>query len=1237
MGYCINKNSKEFKDLLDTFTNKDDISLAADIKIWQDHWKTEDFPTKAQLWGYKTMFASDDKSLLFENKNIKPYPLKGNEDLYKKYQLLNKNGEIQTVNNDANTKERLESLNRSSNYSFLLRKTSAGSKILIFNKDANQLNLFENSKPQTIEQGGNGMNNAFLKTLPSELTAIELLNSIIDSNPGGIKYLATRLLNYSKENNVKVVIDDVVDYPFSETNTKDRGVAKYDPTTNTIHLAKRGNYRISSKLTALHEILHSISYHKLHKDATSRTTTDFRTLYNYALTKLNKDDFYGLTDIDEFLVALFTDERLVAKLKGISPRNNIKEYANLFEQFMDIILEWVNIKKSSSLYEQAFAVATNVLEEQRLSFEALRESSENDSANPLFSKSEDIKKPQSKSFEKQYVFIKRQISRLEKKIENPRISQDEKEALESELKVFKKKFEQAVSEQSKEAFAKIAEGYIDWVETFSNNLPTTADKYVISDLTDAFNILDSFEGLTGELQGKIFDLKQKLYPYVEKNNLKLINEFNATGKEITIEQINSQDRDIGAFAKTLGSLSDVANYIASAIANVIKRAQNNASTKNKLLEAVIQKEVDELSEYAKANNMTMEQVYDIFIQTNDRSNTLELTKRYNNGVLNPNYDKIHDKNNPQLEKFYKFYKRILYASESQLPYKVGNSYILNKVKSDLKSDLKSIIPIETIQVSGFTSNEELLADQVPDMFRANIPADKKSRDLGSGLLEFAAYANNHAALAEVLPQVRLLQFQLKYKQETNGNVVERHYKKSADDTKGVLASDSNVYQMADTVIDMQVKGKMKDAKWKPLRWNKKYDVDGNLVSFKQVRAEDVIDKAMKLNSLLRIGFSPISAFANVLFGDIGNFMEGVGGRFYTLKELKAANAVFFKQINYTSVNKDSVTYKMLKLLNPLQEMDDYDLGSGIKLNSKKIDVDKALETAYFMQKKGELYLQTTTMLAVLIHDGYLNPDGTETSKKMSDQDVVNMTNKIQKLNQNIHGRYSQREAATIQQHVLARAAMQFRKWIPAAWESRMGEHRELDSRLGVDTEGRYITYKNKFFLPLIQGNIAESFGNLLIPILSSKAALERGNMSELEIYNMRKNMVELILLSAFTLMAAGLRGDDDDKEWRRKPLVKSGLTMLNRISKDLLFFYNPDNVTSIAKNAIPLTALMKDLSDVVVSLPHAVYLGDYEVKRGSKKGLNEFYAEDLVEVIPFISTIGDLQKLLNNKDLLKEY
>jgi len=74
-------------------------------------------------------------------------PLKGNESLYKQYNLLNEKGQIKQVDPDADkTKKWLEINNNSPYYSFILRQTPRGSRIFIANKikkrDA-QLSMFQ--------------------------------------------------------------------------------------------------------------------------------------------------------------------------------------------------------------------------------------------------------------------------------------------------------------------------------------------------------------------------------------------------------------------------------------------------------------------------------------------------------------------------------------------------------------------------------------------------------------------------------------------------------------------------------------------------------------------------------------------------------------------------------------------------------------------------------------------------------------------------------------------------------------------------------------------------------------------------------------------------------------------------------------------------------------------------------------------------------------------------------------
>ncbi len=839
-----------------------------------------------------------------------------------------------------------------------------------------------------------------------------------------------------------------------------------------------------------------------------------------------------------------------------------------------------------------------------------------------------------KAFEQQYVFLKRKVDRLERELYKLSPISDQYNILKAEWEVERDRLADATFDEDREEYLAMANENLDWVDTFIETLPETPDQYTMQNISNAFEILKAFEEFD-DVRDTTAKLRKRLFPYVIRHNLKTINEYDNSGKVITEEMVDAQIKDIRSSSGYFGSLSDLDNYIGRTIGSVIKTAQNKSSVENKKLEAVVQEEVDKLSAYGKSRNMSLESIYDLFIQEND-AGTLILTQRFDKeGKVNPNYKTIFD--TQELRDFYIFYQKVLKESQVNLPYKVGKYYILNKPKSDLKSDLKRLIPVEEYRFDNFVSNEELLLDVVPDKYRKPIPAAKKSRDLGDGLLEFAAYANNHNELSKALAEVRLLQEQLKYKQTEKGVIEKRTFIKSSDPKASVNAEDSNVYKMVNTHIDMQLKGKMRVHKMKPIKLGDIKDAEGRVVGVKQIHIEDILDKGLKYNSLLRIGLSPITSIANVLFGETSNFIEAVGGRHFNISEMTSAKRIFATQIDYISKKHDTNLYKWLHKLNPLQELADYELGEGLTANPKKLTSEKAMEMMYIMQKKGELELQATTMIAMLIHEGYMTKDGKNTPKgdAITESEATKLSDKVQRLNQMIHGRYSQREAAALQQSVWYRMFIQFRKWIPAAIESRFGDLKP-DNRLGVDVEGRYRTLGAKVFKA---SSVKEAFENMFLPLLNSKRLLESGQMTPTEIYNMRKNLVEMILLTATALIVAGLKSgdDDEDKERLRNPAVKAGLTMLNRISGDLMFFYNPSNVGNMAKNAIPMGKLISDVISVGTSLPHAFYLGDYEIKRGSLKGYNEFYFREVPRVIPMLSPAVLIQKIANTKDILPEF
>ena len=702
-------------------------------------------------------------------------------------------------------------------------------------------------------------------------------------------------------------------------------------------------------------------------------------------------------------------------------------------------------------------------------------------------------------FEEQFVFFKRRISTLEKQLSEEAKGSVKALKLEERILALSTKLDKAYQEQDEEAFTDLgmmalaeAEDYINKVEA----VPSKANK---DNLLYAVNILQSFyefDNLATESR-KLF---KRAFPLILSHNLKTINQFASEGFELTEAMINAQVRDIGTFKSSVGALADLANYIGRTIGSLIKAAQNRASTANKLYKNEVQKHVDALTIYAKENGKTLEQVYDMFINETKDDIRLIQSEIYVDGEAVPNveFDKI--KSSKTLLDFYLFYQESLKNADSNLPYKVGKHHIPNINKSNtIAYDLTHVLAKHNVLYDQFKSNEELYADMVPQQYRNRLSKDKKSRDLGASLLDFVAYSNNYNELSKVLAEARLLQEQLKWVRSSDGSIKRREFTKSSQPDVRVFAEQTNLWKMINTVIDMQLKGHM-TKKQGEIKGKKIYDAEGNEIGYEARYWSDVADVGLKYNSLLKIGLSPITAVTNILFGDISNIIESVGGRYFGIKDLAVATNIF----GANALTKDSLLFKYLERINPLQELDDYNLTDKVKL--KKMSAQKLQEYMYSMQKKGELFLQSRTMLAVMLKEGYIDNSGkltAEGEKMMKDEArVTQFSDKIQRINQLIHGRYSNREAAAMQQSVFYRLAMQFRKWMPSAIESRLGE-KQYDNRLGMDIEGRYLTLAR-----LVASK--DVFNNLI--------KMSKGELSELEMYNMKKNLIELVLLTA-TLLA----------------------------------------------------------------------------------------------------------------------
>jgi hypothetical protein len=1123
-----------------------------------------------------------------------------------------------------------------------------GNKIFINNQTKLALNA-----DKTVSKSSTDVINDFIS---NNTTSTSILNKIIEKmKSSDSKKLAEFLLSMQDKNKtLKVSVEDKFTPEMikaAKLKVKEGVVvnAFFNADTNTIHISKEimnNNDENHFMRVFLHEVIHSYTMFPFIKKgnltkAEQTFVSRIAELYAQAKKDNPQSDLYGYTNEVEFISEIMTSSKFANAVK--------KENLPLWKRIVNLISRFLTnneIFDSKNIEEEARKVIYDYID--NLNKVDLRGNLAYESRPSLEEKDQSIERP----FETQEVALKREITRLQKLLNIIPKGTNKYGETEEKLKSLEDNLAIAIKSQEQPDFLKLGEQVLLSVKIEIGKLESGRLEDVDSRLDDVLDLLDVWSEFTG-LRDETAKLIARLYPFLSKDLVDKVNNYaterneDGSKKKFTIDDIYSQTEDVNSFTGGVGALADSKNLIARTIGSKIKEGQNTASTKNKKLTDEVQEHVDELSTWAKNNGIKQADVYEIFIQEHNGSTSLvmefnqdfysDLKEAFTNlkssnkikkeeskvwirdnatqttegwkalksSYSNENYRKIQS--TPELKAFYDFYQETIIKAEEKLPVKVGKNFIANIHKETTFGKLANLF--KTSVGDQFIADEDLILDIIDIQFKSKIASKDKSRDLGASLLQFAAFANNHNEMSTILPEIRNLQRHLEYKYNAKGDKIVRKFIKSSEPGKKISGKNTNLYEMVKTIVEMQVKGKTKKIQGRVV-YSKTYDENGELTE-KAVNVSDLVDIGLKFNSILRIGFSPITAIANWMFGDISNIMEAIGGRFFGLKELQQATNMFYAQA-YT---KDSVLFKLNEELNFLQELDDYNRVDKIKLKGK-FTTEQLQEGMYAPQKRGEFFLQTRVGMAVLIKEGYIKDQQlTDKWNNASAKEKEELTDKIQRLNQKIHGRYTTRESAALSQGALYRLASQFRKWIPAALEDRFGENK-WDNRLQVQIEGRYITIKN-----------------LAAELITNGGKLANGReLTELELYNLKKTASELIMWIGISVLYAFVHGGDDDKERRKKMWAKTILTLLNRASGDLSYFYNPKSGTQLAKNAIPLAKTLEDIITAGAYLPYAFGIEGSTYKSGSHKGHNKL-AVKLANITPGIKPIADVVRLAESNQL----
>jgi len=858
--------------------------------------------------------------------------------------------------------------------------------------------------------------------------------------------------------------------------------------------------------------------------------------------------------------------------------------------------------------------------------------------------------------EKYYVFYTRLISKLKKDVKKINNSlSDESKRIEAKIQEIEATLQNLIYNNNKQNLIDLAHKTIDDVDTYLKKLyalEQSGQNFNVKNIEKSIKVLHTFENLE-----EVGERARLLISSLKRFGIKLLDEehLRLTGREITDKEKNEIQQDINYGELQFGTLSDVRNYLGKTIGLSIKEKQSIIEKNNKESKKILDIEIKKLEDFQKTQGITGKDIYKIFIQEHrgstvltkpytsdyykliadsfEKENGAEIRKKlsvYNSKSNNwepkdsayysDNYKEIHKKGNEPLLEFYNFFKKTIADITDKLPVdELDENFIPNIVEATLLSVLKSDKDsvgklkdgINHIMSANFWStreneyfiNRELEKNEVPLKYIGNIPSDKKSNDLGYVLLNFMLFGNSYEQMSDLLPKVELFQELMQEKQF----IVSK---------KRNAGSSTNLNSLIDGFIKMQVKGEMKSDK----------DFFGDKIS-------KIVDFAVGLTSFLRIGFSPFAASANFAVGGTGNIIEAMGGRYFNLANLTEANSIFLAQ----SFNENSKLSNIISQVNPLVEIDDF-------LNLEEIQKGsnnpmKKLKTAgYFLQRIGEQKLQVSVMIAIMLNNKVTTKNGDKISMweafdengvwdeklmgyEFLEIDLNKLTNKVQAVNQGIHGRYSSKDAAIFAQQSLFRAVFQFKKWIPAAIESRFGGKKPSE-RLGVETEGRYKSYLKgfKYLWANVKGDIK---------------SIEENKFTELDIYNMRKNLAELLIVTVLLLARAGF---EDDK-LRKKPAYKFTMNLLNQVSGDLLFFYDPVAMEQSFVR-IPIQRTLKDFANIFINIPAIFDDGSksdkrkYHYRSGPYKNENKFKAS-IVNATPVLKQAVDIYRLGNGSPAKK--
>lgn len=437
-----------------------------------------------------------------------------------------------------------------------------------------------------------------------------------------------------------------------------------------------------------------------------------------------------------------------------------------------------------------------------------------------------------------------------------------------------------------------------------------------------------------------------------------------------------------------------------------------------------------------------------------------------------------------------------------------------------------------------------------------------------------------------------------------------------------------------------------------------------------------LDSAIDYTRLLLIGLKPFTATANLLIGLGNNYIYGARNTDFSESNLNWGLKKIFKAYTTGLVAKNKEAFKLANLAEKFGLTETLFEDQGEYQSEFFSKVTKFMMS---LQAGGEFVISVQNMLAFMdkikikdksgkerrLYDAYdefghwrkdvfgdmpewenmtvLDGAGTNISK------INQLRNRIDEIRDRTQGDY--RNPMPAKGKVWGRILAMFRTWLPRAVHERFGSHNPA-----IGFKGRYRSYGTAFAQSWGKGGLKEALKllgatslttfvkTMNLPVINTMSAnvlskladttqrsydnyLEKLDITELDVQNMRSNIKELQFILFTLMLIAALKALDDDDE--QNPMLNFTLNLSNRLYQDLTFFTIPTSFMSIVKDPIPLYAFVKGTVDVINALTN--YIEDPskdEYKTGYRKGDSKTWKE-ITDMLPIWSSWNSTQSVMS--------